>query len=67
MGTAMLIILWLGTGIPFGRVLARFTELLPINTIGLVVLALEFAVFLLSIRILQTATIPRKRSRKESR
>ena len=33
-GTAILIILWLGTRIPSGRVLGGYAELLPINAVG---------------------------------
>lgn len=65
-GTAILIILWLGTRIPSGRVLGGYTELLPINAVGIAVLVLQFAALLLSIRILQTATTPGKRSKEES-
>jgi hypothetical protein len=57
-GTAILIILWIGTRIPSGRVLGGYSELLPINTMGITVLIFQFATLLLSIRILQTATTP---------
>jgi hypothetical protein len=60
-GTAILIILWLGTRIPSGRVLGGYEALLPINAVGVAVLVLQFATLLLSIRILQTATTPDKR------
>jgi uncharacterized membrane protein HdeD (DUF308 family) len=58
MGTAILIILWIGTRIPSGRVLGGYTELLPINAVGIAVLILQFAALLLSIRILQKTTLP---------
>lgn len=63
-GTAILIILWIGTRIPSGRVLGGYTELLPINAVGIAVLIFQFAALLLSIRILQTATTPSKISRR---
>ena len=55
-GTAILIILWIGTRIPSGRVLGGYTELLPINAVGIAVLMFQFAALLLSIRILQKTT-----------
>jgi uncharacterized membrane protein HdeD (DUF308 family) len=57
-GTALLIILWIGTRIPSGRVLGGYTDLLPINSVGIAVLVFQFAALLLSIRIIQTATTP---------
>ena len=64
MGTAILIILWIGTRIPSGRVLGGgYTELLPINAVGIAVLIFQFAALLLSIRILQTASTPGKVSK----
>jgi uncharacterized membrane protein HdeD (DUF308 family) len=47
-----------GTRIPSGRVLGGYTELLPINAVGIAVLILQFAALLLSIRILQKTTLP---------
>lgn len=63
-GTAILIILWLGTRIPSGRVLGGYAELLPINALGIAVLVLQFAALLFSIRILQTLTTPSKKSKE---
>lgn len=57
-GTALLVILWIGTRIPSGRVLGGYTELLPINAVGIAVLVFQFTALLLSIRIVQTATTP---------
>jgi hypothetical protein len=62
-GTAILIILWIGTRIPSGRVLGGYTQLLPINAVGIAVLIFQFAALLLSIRILQTASTPSKISK----
>lgn len=66
-GTAILIILWLGSRIPSGRVLGGYTALLSINALGIAVLIFQFAALLLSVRILQTATTPSKISRGENR
>ncbi len=57
-GTAFLIILWIGTRIPSGRVLGGYTELLPINAVGIAVLIFQFAALLLSIRIIQSTSTP---------
>jgi hypothetical protein len=62
-GTAILIILWIGTRIPSGRVLGGYTELLPISAVGIAVLIFQFAALLLSIRILQTESTPSKISK----
>ena len=64
-GTAILIILWLATRIPSGRVLGGYTELLPIDAVGIAVLLFQFAALLLSIRILQTATTLSTRPKQE--
>ena len=62
-GTAILIILWIGTRIPCGRVLGGYTELLPIDAVGIAVLIFQFAALLLSIRILQMESTPSKISK----
>ena len=64
-GTAILIILWLATRIPSGRVLGGYAELLPIDAVGIAVLLFQFAALLLSIRILQTATTLSTRPKQE--
>ncbi len=52
MVTAILIILWIGV--------RGYTDVLPIDVMGIAVLIFDFATLLLSIRILQTASTPSK-------
>jgi hypothetical protein len=54
-GTAILIIVWLGTRIPSG-----FSRPLPIETTGILVQIFQFAYLLSTIRILQTLATPTK-------
>lgn len=61
MGTAILIIMWLGTRIPSG-----FSDPLPIDLTGILVQTFQFAFLLSTIRILQTLTTPVKRPARDT-
>lgn len=60
MGTAILIIIWLGTRIPSG-----FSDPLPIDATGILIQVFQFAYLLSTIRILQTLTTPARSSTKD--
>lgn len=66
-GTAIMIILWLASRIPSGRFPGGFSSLLPIGSISIVILILEFAFLLLSIRILQIQATPHSKKMSSSK
>src|SRR5205085_6700145 len=64
-GTAILIIFWLGTRIPSPRTQGGFLGLLPLDVISITQLIFEFSTLLLSIRIIQTERTPSKEAKEE--
>lgn len=61
MGTAILIIIWIGSRIPSG-----FSDPLPIDLRSILVQVFQFAFLLFTIRILQTLTRPFKDSARDA-